>query len=144
MRRLPAIAAILMAAGMALAAGVEPAGASPWLSHPAALACGALALLPTGWAATPVESVRLAGNCSAAGAIHLQVIARTFSHPPVEDILSGTREIAQGSFDIPVLLDDRADPNPATNNTIEIVLEWDGPAGAIELIKPPHILGTSQ
>jgi len=52
-RRLPAIAAILMAAGMALAAGVEPAGASPWLSHPAALACGALALLAAGWAATP-------------------------------------------------------------------------------------------
>ena len=42
-----------MAAGMALAAGVEPAGASPWLSHPAALACGALALLAAGWAATP-------------------------------------------------------------------------------------------
>jgi len=53
MRRLPAFAAILMAAGIALASRVELDGGSPWLSHPVALASGVLALLAAGFAATP-------------------------------------------------------------------------------------------
>ncbi|MFI5019403.1 MAG: hypothetical protein ACHQHK_15770, partial [Dongiales bacterium] len=53
MRRLPAFAAILMAAGLALASRVELDGASPWLAHPVALASGVLCLLAAGFAATP-------------------------------------------------------------------------------------------
>ena len=52
-RRLPAFAAILMAAGIALASRVELDGGSPWLAHPVALASGVLGLLAAGFAATP-------------------------------------------------------------------------------------------
>ncbi len=55
MRRLPALGALAMAAGMALAAGVEPGGASPWLRHPPALAGGFLGLLSAGLGATPLK-----------------------------------------------------------------------------------------
>jgi len=52
--RLAAIAAIAIAASLALAAQVEPAGISPWLAHPLALASAVLALLGAALAATPL------------------------------------------------------------------------------------------
>jgi NitT/TauT family transport system permease protein len=56
--RLTAVAAILMAAGMALAAQVDLAGRSPWLLHPLALASGALGVMAAALATPPLGGQR--------------------------------------------------------------------------------------